>query len=83
VAECLRKGTPTFYTYVYSPASAMLVSKGLAWTPSTRHNQDNYPFSFNDFVWNELCRRKDELIERDNNFKREAKVAQAAGLRRR
>lgn len=65
VADSLRKGTPTFYTYVHSPAVTMLLGKGLAWTPGGTHHQDYYPFNFYDYVWNVFLIRKDELLKKE------------------
>lgn len=83
VADCLRKGSPSFYTYVHSPPVSMLISKGLAWTPSGEHHQDHYPFSFHDFVWRELQERKEEFIAADEEHTRAEKAAKDAELRRR
>lgn len=73
IARALREGSPTFYTYVHSPPVTMLQAKRLAWTPGGPHNQDHYPFTIADFVWDELLRRRDEFLGR------ERAGAQAAG----
>jgi hypothetical protein len=36
VARALRAGSPTFYTYVFSPPVSVLQGKGLVWTPRRR-----------------------------------------------
>lgn len=69
VADSLRKGTPTFYTYVHSPPVGMMMGKGLVWTPGGSHNQDYYPFSFHNFVWDALIERKEELLSKDKDRK--------------
>ena len=70
-AKSLRSGTPTFYTYVHSPAVGIMVGKGLVWTTGGQHNRDQYPFSFHDFVWEALLDRKAEFIAKDEERKRQ------------
>lgn len=70
VAKALRGGSPSFYTYVYSPPVSMLQGKRLVWTPGGSHHQDHYPFSFHDFVWKVLLERKDEFIAKETEHKR-------------
>ena len=83
VADCLHKGTPTFYSWVHSPAASMLMGKELVWTPGGTHHQDHYPFSFYDFVWKALLARKDEFIAKDEEHKRSEEAAKQAERRRR
>ena len=83
VADCLRKGTPSFYTYVHSPPVSMLQGKGLVWTPGGTHHHDHYPFSFHDFVWKALLARKDEFIAMDEEYNRAEEAAKQAERRRR
>jgi hypothetical protein len=72
LADCLGKGSQSFYTYVHSPSVTTLISKGLVYTPGGTHNQDHYPFTIYDFAWKALLARKDEILARDNeNKKRE------------
>jgi hypothetical protein len=70
VAKALRDGSPSFYTYVYSPPVSVLQGKGLVWTPGGTHHQDHYPFSFHDFAWHVLVKRKDEFIAKHAELKR-------------
>ncbi|WP_249201216.1 stage II sporulation protein M [Burkholderia cenocepacia] len=70
VAKALRAGSPTFYTYVFSPPVSMLQGKGLVWTTGGTHHQDHYPFSFYSFAWKVLLERKDEFIAKDEAHKR-------------
>ncbi|BAM92881.1 hypothetical protein S58_69150 [Bradyrhizobium oligotrophicum S58] len=70
VAKALRDGSPTFYTYVFSPPVGVMQGKGLVWSPGGTHHQDYYPFSFHDFVWEALLERKDEFIAKDAEHKR-------------
>jgi hypothetical protein len=70
VAKALRDGSPTFYTYVFSPPVSILQGKRLVWSPGGPHNQDYYPFSFNDFVWKVLLERKDEFIAKNAEHKK-------------
>ncbi|UFZ06594.1 hypothetical protein LQG66_09970 [Bradyrhizobium ontarionense] len=62
VVNALRGGSPSFYTYVFSPPVSMLQGKRLVWTPGGQHHQDYYPYSFHDFVWKVLLERKDEFF---------------------
>lgn len=84
IAKCLRDGSPSFYTYVHSPAVSNLQAKGLVWTPGGPHHQDHYPFTIRDFVWEALQDRKDEFLERDNEANRlEQEEERRSGRRRR
>jgi hypothetical protein len=40
VADSLREGSPTFYTYANSPPVGMLLGKGLVWTTGGSYNQE-------------------------------------------
>lgn len=80
VADCIRKGTPSFLTYMYHGPVALLCYKGLVATPGGNHHQDHYPFMFLDFVWKDILERSDEFIKKDAEHKKADEVAQ---LRRR
>ncbi len=57
-----------------------MTAKRLIFTPGGTHHRDHYPYSFFDFVWEEILRRKDEFIEKDDAHKeadRQAKLKQA------
>jgi len=82
VADCLRKGTPSFYTYVNSPAVSMMQGKMLVWTPGGTHHQDHYPFSFYDFVWAALLARQAEFTSKDDDHQRAKAEAERTGRRR-
>ncbi len=72
LANCLRKDSQSFYTYVHSSSVTTLMGKGLVYTPGGTHNQDHYPFTISDFAWKALLARKDEILARDNkNRKKE------------
>lgn len=71
LTDCLRKGTQSFTTWIHSPYVSTLASKGLIHTPGGTHHMDHFPFTINDFVWKELLRRKDELIDRDDTNKKQ------------
>lgn len=81
-ADCLRRGTPSFYTYCFSPPVSMLQGKLLVWSPGGQHHQDHYPFSFQDFVWRAMLTRKDEFIAKDEEHKRAEEAAKKAERRR-
>lgn len=66
LADCLRKNTQSFTTWVYSSGASTLTTKGLIYSPGGTHHQDHYPFVITDFAWKELLRRKDEFIGRDD-----------------
>lgn len=65
LANCLREGSQSFYTYVHSPAVTTLMGKNLVYTPGGTHNQDYYPFTISDFAWKHLLSIKDEVIKLD------------------
>jgi hypothetical protein len=68
VADCLRRGSPTFYTWVHSSGASMLLGKRLVWTPGDVHHQDHYPYSFFDFAWEEIQSRRDEFLAKDEEL---------------
>lgn len=70
VAECLTKNTSSFYTWSYSSGASQLVAKGLAWSPGGTHHQDNYPFTFQDFVWSAIQERREEFLEKEAEYER-------------
>lgn len=65
LADSLRQGSQSFYTYVHTPPVTTLMGKGLVYTPGGNHHRDYYPFTIHDFAWEVLLRRKDELIRLD------------------
>lgn len=82
VADCLRKGTPTFYTWAHSSAATMLIGKGLAWTSGGQHHGDRYPFSLYDFAWEALLKRREEFLEKEAKHREAEAARKAADLRR-
>ena len=62
LADCLREGQQSFYTYVHSPSVTTLMGKGLVYTPGGTHNQDHYPFTIFDFAWKHLQSIENEVI---------------------
>lgn len=71
LADCLKEGSQSFYTYVHSPPVTTLMGKGLVYTPGGTHHQDHYPFTIYDYVWDELLARKEEFLEKQANCERE------------
>ncbi|WP_084004580.1 hypothetical protein [Terasakiispira papahanaumokuakeensis] len=65
LADCLRKNSQSFTSYVHSPSASTLRFKGLIRTPGGTHHQDYYPFVVCDFVWQYLLEHKDQIIARD------------------
>lgn len=70
VAGSLRDGSPTFYTWVASPPVSALMGKGLVWTSGGNLPNDHYPFTFHDFVWEALLKRKEEFIAKHEEYER-------------
>jgi hypothetical protein len=70
LAGCLRENSQSFTTYVHSPSASILASKGMIYTPGGTHNQDNYPFVVNDFVWQYLLDNRGDVIAKDDENKR-------------
>lgn len=66
LANCLRDGNQSFFTYVHSPPVTALMGKGLVYTPGGTHHQDHYPFTVADFAWRALLERKDEILKKDD-----------------
>lgn len=66
VAQALTNNSPTVYTWVNSSAVGAMLGKGLLWSPGSSHHQDHYPFTFHDFVWAEVLRRKEEFLDRSS-----------------
>lgn len=72
LADCLKEGSQSFYTYVHSPPVTTLMGKGLVYTPGGTHHQDHYPYTIADFAWKALLERKEEILGKDaENRKRE------------
>ena len=65
LADALKNGSQSFYTYVRSPSVTTLRGKGLVYTPGGEHHQDHYPFTISDFVWKILIERKEEFLAKD------------------
>jgi hypothetical protein len=74
VATSLKRGSPSFYTFIASPPVSMLLGKGLVWTPGGQHHEDTYPFSFHDFVWEKILEREQEFLAKDEENKRGEKA---------
>lgn len=83
VVKALSNGSPTFYTYVFSPPVSMLQGKGLVWTTGGTHHQDHYPFSFHDFVWKVMLERKDEFLAKEAQHRKAEEERKKAESRRR
>ena len=80
ISDCLRKNSQSFQASTHSSFISNMTAKRLIFTPGGAHHRDHYPYSFFDFVWEEILRRKDEFIEKDDAHKeadRQAKLKQA------
>ncbi|MCF6298984.1 MAG: superinfection exclusion B family protein [Thiomicrorhabdus sp.] len=62
LVKCLEGNTQSFFTYVHSSSVGTLISKGLVYGTGGTHNQDQYPFTIHDEVWQELVSRKEEFL---------------------
>ena len=72
LADCLNENCQSFYTYVHSHSVGALIGKELVLSGGGTHNQDHYPFTITDFVWDELLERKDEFLQKhQDNVKKE------------
>lgn len=81
IAKALKSDSPTFYTYVHSPPVTMLLGKRLAWTPGGEHHQDHYPFTIADFVWEELLKRREEFLAKDQAVRDAEEAEKRSGSR--
>jgi hypothetical protein len=81
IASCLRKNERTFLTYANSPPVGNMMASGFVGTPGGAYHRDHYPYYFGDFVWEELLRRRDEFIAKDDENKRQAAREEEAALR--
>lgn len=69
LADCLTENCQSFYAYVHSHSVGALIGKELVQSGGGTHNQDHYPFTITDFVWEELLERKDEFLQREEEQK--------------
>jgi hypothetical protein len=83
VADALKEGSPSFYTYAHSSPVAQLQAKNLVYSPGGTHHQDHYPFTFHDFAWKVLLQRKDEFLTKAEEAEEREKPKKARGARRR
>jgi hypothetical protein len=81
IAGCLRKNERTFLTYAHSPPVANMMASGFVGTMGGAYHRDHYPYYFGDFVWEELLRRRDEFIAKDDENTRRAKLEEERALR--
>jgi len=79
VCEAIREGSPSFHSWAYISGGGQLTAKGLLYSPEGTFNTEHWPFTFNDFAWKEIERRKDEFLQKEKN----AKAAKEAAKRRR
>lgn len=82
VADALRAQSQSFTGWVHSGDLSNMQMKGLIITPGGEHHADYYPFSFPDFVWEEVLARRIELIEKHNENQRLAEEEEGRGPRR-
>lgn len=75
IGDALQKGGQSFYGYALDPALATLMEKLLLQTPGGSHNRDHYPFTFPEYVWEELQKRKAEFIEKGEAAKKRIAAA--------
>ena len=79
VADALKAGSQSFYTYAHHPPVGAMAAKMMLTTPGGAYNQDHYPFHFYDFVWKALLDRREEfLAKHEQNEQAEAAARRAA-----
>jgi hypothetical protein len=80
LADCLRKHSQSFTTWVHSSGAATLTAKRLIYSPGGTHHQDHYPFVVADFAWKELLRREEEFIARDDKNAQQREAHRGSSL---
>ena len=73
VCEALKEGSPSFTSWAFISAAAPLVEKGLLIQHVGQFNQDHWPFTFRDFAWEEIEKRRDFFLEKEKKLEAERK----------
>ena len=68
VAKALRGGSPSFTSWAHVSGAAQLVDKGLLIQHAGTFNRDHWPFSFKDFAWEEIEKRREFFLEKEKEL---------------
>ena len=79
VCEAIRENSPSFTSWAYISAGAQLVDKGLLIQHQGRFHTDHWPYTFHDFVWEEIEKRQDEFLRAEKAKKAEKEKAKRRG----
>ena len=63
VCCAIRENSPSFASWAYVSAGGQLAAKGLLYSPEVTYNTEHWPFTFHDFVWDEISSRKQEFLD--------------------
>lgn len=69
-AKALKGGSPSFESWAHSTGAGQLLAKGLIYSPQGSYNQDYFPFTFHDFVWEALEERRDTILAKEVEYER-------------
>ena len=69
VCKALKEGSPSFTSWLHISAAAQLVDKGLLIQHTGVFNREHWPYTFHDFAWKEIERRKDEFLQKETDAK--------------
>jgi hypothetical protein len=64
-AKALKGASPSFESWAHSTGAGQLIAKGLIYSPQGTYNQDYFPFTFYDFVWDALQERREAILEKE------------------
>lgn len=68
VCQALNEGSPSFTSWVQASGAAQLVDKGLLIQHAGQFNRDDWPFTFQDFAWEEIEKRRDSFLEKEREY---------------
>jgi hypothetical protein len=78
VCNALKEGSPSFTSWAFSSAAAQLIEKGLLIQHTGQFIRDYWPYTFHDFAWQEIEKRRDFFLEKE----KELEAVRKRGLRR-
>lgn len=67
-AKALKGNSPSFESWAYSTGAGQLKAKGLIYSPQGTYHDDNFPFTFYDFVWDALQERRESILKREAEY---------------
>lgn len=68
VCQALKEGSPSFTSWAFISAAAQLVEKGLLIQHAGQFNQDHWPYTFHDFAWEEIEKRRDFFLKKKREY---------------